>query len=292
MKDSEVRIGGLYVAKVSDKLTTVRIDSKHSRKGWNATNTATGKKIHIKSGQRLRAAAADKPAGTTKAATPKKGKDRSAKPDEAPRQFDPDKCATPRCRGEVALTHLGKPLCQKCWEKHCREVIDDVAAELPATDEGAAAPVEAAATNGGAEVAGEAAVAAASDTEQTGYAPRSELTLEEAAKLDAKRAKKTRAVPAGRQATKSAGEPKTKRVSALDAAAAVLKAAGKPMHTQDMIAAMAEQGLWTSPGGRTPHATLYSAILREIGIKGEVSRFTKVDRGLFEFHAAAIAAAV
>ena len=31
-----------------------------------------------------------------------------------------------------------------------------------------------------------------------------------------------------------------------------------------MIDAMTTKGLWTSPGGKTPHATLYSAILREI----------------------------
>jgi hypothetical protein len=35
-----------------------------------------------------------------------------------------------------------------------------------------------------------------------------------------------------------------------------------------MIEAMAANGLWTSPGGATPWATLYSAITREIGAKG------------------------
>ena len=42
MKKNEVKIGHLYVAKVSDKLVTVRIDSTHSGGGWNATNTADG----------------------------------------------------------------------------------------------------------------------------------------------------------------------------------------------------------------------------------------------------------
>lgn len=28
-------------------------------------------------------------------------------------------CVTPRCRGEHYLTLLGKPHCEKCWEKHC-----------------------------------------------------------------------------------------------------------------------------------------------------------------------------
>src|SRR5262245_47189079 len=74
---------------------------------------------------------------------------------------------------------------------------------------------------------------------------------------------------------------KPKRVSALDAAATILKKAGKPMRSGEMITAMAEQKLWTSPGGKTPHATLYAAILREIGAKGKDARFKKTDRGLF-----------
>ena len=63
-------------------------------------------------------------------------------------------------------------------------------------------------------------------------------------------------------------DPKPKRMSALDAAAQVLKQAGAPMNSKALITAMAERGLWTSPAGKTPHATLYAAILREINTKG------------------------
>jgi hypothetical protein len=55
------------------------------------------------------------------------------------------------------------------------------------------------------------------------------------------------------------------------------------MHAQELIAAMAEQYLWQSPGGKTPHATLYAAMMREERDKGGESRFRKVDRGQFEF---------
>ena len=41
-----------------------------------------------------------------------------------------------------------------------------------------------------------------------------------------------------------------------------------------------EKAYWTSDG-KTPHATIYSAILREIQNKGERSRFRKVERGKF-----------
>ena len=43
----------------------------------------------------------------------------------------------------------------------------------------------------------------------------------------------------------------------------------------------AKKGYWTIPGGKTPAATLDSAILREIGTKGKEARFTKTERGKF-----------
>ena len=161
MKKNEVKVGGFYTAKVSDKLVKVRIDSTNSRGGWNATNTATGSRIRIKSAQRLRGAAED--------------------------------------RGKKN--------------------------EIP-------------------EAAGKAATRKA-------------------------------------KSKKTSGTQKPKRVSALDAAEQVLVKAGKPMRAKELIAAMAEQGLWKSPAGKTPHATLYAAMLREIAANGKAARFTKVDRGMF-----------
>ena len=86
------------------------------------------------------------------------------------------------------------------------------------------------------------------------------------------------------KAKKQAAAPKAKRVSALDAAAQVLAKAGKPMRAQELITAMSKQGLWTSPTGKTPHATLYAAMLREVAAKGKDARFIKTDRGLFAFN--------
>ena len=48
-----------------------------------------------------------------------------------------------------------------------------------------------------------------------------------------------------------------------------------------MIGAMAAKGYWTSPGGKTPAATLSSAILRELTTKGTSSRFQKTQPGKF-----------
>jgi hypothetical protein len=53
-------------------------------------------------------------------------------------------------------------------------------------------------------------------------------------------------------------------------------------HEFGRASAMAEKGYWSSPTGRTPSATLYSAILRELKTKGAAARFRKTDRGRFE----------
>ncbi|GIK15670.1 MAG: hypothetical protein BroJett003_06340 [Planctomycetota bacterium] len=191
MKKDEVKIGGVYTAKVSDRIVQVRIDSTNSHGGWNATNTATGKRIRIKSAQRLRRA-------------------------------------------------VGGNRKTKITTADAREAVEAVVAnDGPAVDAAATATAK------------------------------------------AKPGKKARA------RKPAAGEPKPKRVSALDAAAEVLKTEGKSMRAKDLIDAMAAQGLWSSPNGKTPEATLYAAMLREARQRGDAARFRKADRGLFEFNAAA-----
>lgn len=74
---------------------------------------------------------------------------------------------------------------------------------------------------------------------------------------------------------------KQKKLSALDAAAKVLAESGQAMSCQELIAAMAQKGYWSSPGGQTPAATLYSALLRELQTKGPQARFVKSQRGKF-----------
>jgi hypothetical protein len=93
--------------------------------------------------------------------------------------------------------------------------------------------------------------------------------------------KSTKAKTTKEATTKKVKEPKIKKLSAIDAAAQVLASAKAPMNAKEMIEAMAAKALWTSPGGKTPHATLYSAIIREIALKGKESRFVKKERGKF-----------
>ncbi|MFN3165585.1 MAG: HTH domain-containing protein [Phycisphaeraceae bacterium] len=90
--------------------------------------------------------------------------------------------------------------------------------------------------------------------------------------------------------SKSAGKKRTKKakdapansggkLSLIAAAAQVLAKAKKPMTTKEMVDQVVAAGLWTPGAGKTPHATLYSAILRDL--KSETPRFEKVDRGQF-----------
>jgi hypothetical protein len=93
--------------------------------------------------------------------------------------------------------------------------------------------------------------------------------------------KTTKVKAAKPKVTKSKTAKPEGKLSALDAAAKVLAESREPMTTKQMIEAMAAKGLWTSPGGKTPWATLYSAIAREINEKGADARFVKTERGKF-----------
>jgi len=84
-----------------------------------------------------------------------------------------------------------------------------------------------------------------------------------------------------KKATAAKDAEQTKKLSALDAAARVLGESGQAMNCQEMIEAMAAKGYWTSPAGKTPGATLSSAILRELKMKGKDARFRKTERGKF-----------
>ena len=99
-------------------------------------------------------------------------------------------------------------------------------------------------------------------------------------KTTATKAKTSKGTKKAKPAAKAAAA-KSKKLSAIDAAAQVLSASKEPMGCKELIEAMAAKKLWTSPGGKTPAATLYSAIIREIAVKGKEARFTTTARGMF-----------
>jgi hypothetical protein len=103
-------------------------------------------------------------------------------------------------------------------------------------------------------------------------APTSRASQTHAPKPEPKTSKKSR----GQR--KAEGE---KRMSCLDAAAKLLTETGQPMTCQELIEKMAAKGYWTSPAGKTPAATLYAALTREIQTKKDQARFRKSGRGTF-----------
>ena len=189
MKKAEVLLGGKYYANVSGTRCEIQIDAEKPRGGWDATNLATGKKILIKSAQRLQGEVGTK-------------------------------------RGRAKVTTEGNVT---------------VVENEPATVE---------------TIGVETPTAVAVPKKQ--------------------RKTKTVATETATEAA-DAGE---KRLSCVSAALKVLGESSEPMNAQELITAMEAKSYWSSPGGKTPHATLYSAILRDLA-KGDESRFVKTERGRF-----------
>lgn len=73
---------------------------------------------------------------------------------------------------------------------------------------------------------------------------------------------------------------KRSKLSGLDMAAIVLAEAGEPLRSKEIARRVIAKGWKTN--GKTPYATLYSAMLREIADRGSDSRFAKTGRGEFE----------
>ena len=98
--------------------------------------------------------------------------------------------------------------------------------------------------------------------------------VEATSPVEAKPARKPKAP------TEPKPEPEDGKMSGLDAAAKVLAENATPMKCKDIVEQMLAKGYWTT-GGKTPAATLYSAMLREIDTKPGEARFAKTGRGLF-----------
>jgi hypothetical protein len=212
MQKSEVKIGGIYTAKVTNKLVQVRIDAESRYGGWDATNMQTGKKVRIKSAQRLRAAVGDDSA--------KKGKD--AKKAKVAAEAQPSPTSTPTIE-DVANVEPVAIACPNCGSTERDEDGDCAECHEPKPAKPQSKPERA-------------------------------------------RAKK---------------EPKARRMSGLDAAAKVLEESGESMNVKQIVELAESKGYWKSPGGKTPWATVYSAIIREVKTRGQDARFRKAERGRF-----------
>jgi len=98
---------------------------------------------------------------------------------------------------------------------------------------------------------------------------------EEMAEASSKEAK-----PKKKRTRADTGDEGEKPMSGLDAAAKVLAEADEPLNCKQIVERAFHAGYWQSEG-KTPHATIYASIIREIANKGEESRFVKAGRGVF-----------
>ena len=265
MKRDEVKIGGVYTAKVTDKLVPVRIDAKSRYGGWDAVNLATGKKVRIKSPQRLRAevkADGAKPAEVADAADAvgtavdgkhlggiaAAGQEKARVRDE--RQKSPDGMTV----SERAMSASKTTTCPNCGSTEVDEDGDCAKCREPKV---------------------------ANSNPKKGKGAKKATTSPTAAAKGKKKAKgTTKAKPKTGATRAKQGGQTAKKPSGLDAAARVLAESKEPMGVRQIVDVALEKGYWKS-GGKTPWATIYSAIVREIAAKGTDSRFKKVDRGRF-----------
>jgi len=93
--------------------------------------------------------------------------------------------------------------------------------------------------------------------------------------------KATKKAATRKASAKKTVKAKATKMSGLDAAAKVLAEAGEPMNAKAICEAALAKGYWATKGA-TPWATLYSAMIREIAAKRDMSRFRKASRGMFE----------
>jgi len=111
-----------------------------------------------------------------------------------------------------------------------------------------------------------------------GMTPSERAMAESAA--PARAAAKRRKQDGGKDPVAKIAAEADRKPSGLDLAAKVLADAGEPLKAKQ-IAERAIAAGWKT-NGKTPEATLYAAMTREIAKKGDAARFRKADRGLFE----------
>lgn len=287
MKKNEVKVGNTYMAKVSDKVVPVRIDAEHPSGGWRATNMTTEKQVRVKSAQRLRGPAPRTNAAANAKPVPKAEEKREPKTDTpTTKPFTKPAMAniTIRPKGRVsAATRTDRAALLKAIAEL---VISN--GHIAFGKNGAIYELYFREHNGSPAMW---KAKASTPLDDLGYRSEGATMLytgvdavRDGIKTVTGRTPSAIGISLGKwqrsDVTKKTASAKPKKLSLIDAAAQVLAASGGPLNCKQIVEQVAAKGLWTSTAA-TPHATLYSAILREIQKKGAAARFTKVDRGSF-----------
>ncbi len=273
MKKRDVEIGGVYVAKVSNRLVKVRIDRDAGR-GWYGTNLRTRREVRILSAQRLRRRLdAPKTEATATnvvapvATEPAVGTNGTTEPVDATLPNVVDHAQT-QPTGQEGDENMSKKQSKKQGKKAVKAQTKTQAQGLcPACGRTIRLP------NGrGRCECGQAVFARGGKLLRIKETPPGCVDLPAATTLEEPKAPEPQAKAPRKRADG--------KMSGLDAAAKVLAEVGKPMNCEDMVKLMLEDGLWATEG-KTPASTVYSAILRDLQKKGDASRFRKTERGMF-----------
>jgi hypothetical protein len=131
MKKSDVKIGNQYKAKVTNKVVTVQILSENPHGGWDAKNLETGKKVRIKSAQRLRRPAGkpDAPKAPTSAPGAKSAAKSSKPASQAKSANTPNLVQnTLRQKKASALDSAVRVLSEAKEPQTCKQMIETMAA--------------------------------------------------------------------------------------------------------------------------------------------------------------------
>jgi len=286
MRKKDVTIGGMYIAKVSGKLAKVRITGESRFGGWDAINMETGRQVRIRGAARLRRRLdapktdATGPTVVAQAATePAVGTDGVSERGDATLPNTVDH-ADPQHTGQEGDETMAK----KQSKKQGKKVTGGTGTKKAAPKKGGAKVekhqgtcpacrrvVELPDGRGRCEC-GQGLVHRRGRLVRIKETPVRCVDLPAATTLEQPKPEEPAAKP---KRTREDG-----KMSGLDAAAQVLAEAGEPLDTKVMVDRMLAQGLWAT-SGKTPAATIYAAIIREIAKKGDESRFKKTDRGKF-----------
>lgn len=242
MKKKDITIGQTYRCKVSGSVVDVRITGVSPHGGWDGINVLTNRKVRIKTAQRLRAKTPPRPTKRKKIVSLAEY-EAEGNAEAAARKGDIAKAVKAVKKGDLAKGVV-VPTGAKPGKK--TEFAKHLDRAVAAANQAPSAKKAAKATT------------KASTPKQRGTGQR------------------------GAAAGDTGGK---KPMSCLTAAVQVLqerKAKDGPLSCPEMIQRMRANGYWQPRrGGKTPGATLYSAILREIQKKAKASRFVKAEPGKF-----------
>jgi hypothetical protein len=268
MKKTDVTIGDVYIVKVSDKLTEVRLTGENPHGGWDGTNLKTGRAVRIRGAGRLRRRVERPPAerrestGATTVPTV-----REPVPVEASIQEEHGDATLPNLGDPVQNLHDGQEGDATMANRRNKGIITCTACGRV---------IQLARSRSGGCYRGKCECGQAYQLgkrlNKLNGATHLVSGLADAETLEQPKASEP---PKRKRRERSDG-----KMSGLDAAAKVLADAGEPLGCEEVVKRMLDTGLWAT-GGKTPAATIYAAITRDIARQGEASRFRKTDRGKF-----------